>query len=67
MLSSAPLGLGNYHILRFVDALQAMEVMPERDRGLTHLIRRGHIPDFAWKWIHAAMELLAAEFCSPAN
>jgi hypothetical protein len=53
--------------LRFTDALAAMEAMPDRDRGLTYLMRRGRIPDFAWKRIHAAMEILAADLSSPVH
>jgi hypothetical protein len=53
--------------IRFVEALQAMEAMPDRDRGLAYLVRRGNIPDFAWKRIHAAMELFAANLSSPVH
>jgi hypothetical protein len=53
--------------VRFVDAMQAMDAMPDRDRGLTYLMRRGRIPDFAWKRIHAAMEILAADLSSPVH
>ena len=31
------------------DAMAAMEAMPDRDRGLTYLMQRGRILDFAWK------------------
>ena len=47
--------------------MQAMDAMPDRDRGLTYLIQRGRIPDFAWKRIHAAMEILAADLSSPVH
>jgi hypothetical protein len=50
--------------IRFVEALEAM---PDRDRGLAYLVRRGNIPDFAWKRIHAAMELFAANLSSPVH
>jgi hypothetical protein len=53
--------------LRFADALQAMEAMRDRDRGLTFLMQRGRIPDFASKRIHAAMEIFAADLSSPAH
>jgi hypothetical protein len=53
--------------VRFVDAMQAMDAMPDRDRGLTYLIQRGRIPDFAWKRIHAAMEIFAADLSSPVH
>jgi hypothetical protein len=53
--------------LRFTDALAAMDAMPDRDRGLTYLTRRGRIPDFAWKRIHAAMEIFAADLSSPLH
>jgi hypothetical protein len=53
--------------LRFVDALQALDAMPDRDRGLTYLVQRGRIPDFAWKRIHAAMEIFAADLNSPVH
>jgi hypothetical protein len=53
--------------LRFVGALQALAAMPDRDRGLAHLVRRGRIPDFAWKRIQAAMEILAADLSSPVH
>ena len=53
--------------VRFVDAMQAMDAMPDRDRGLTYLIQRGRIPDFAWKRIHAAMEIFAADPSSPVH
>jgi hypothetical protein len=53
--------------VRFVDAMQAMDAMPDRDRGLTYLMRRGRIPDFAWKRIHAAMEIFAADPSSPVH
>jgi hypothetical protein len=33
--------------VRFVDTMQAMDAMPERDRGLSYLVQRGRIPDFA--------------------
>ena len=39
-----------------------MEAMPERDRALTYLMQRGRIPDFSWKRIYAAMQILAANF-----
>jgi len=53
--------------LRFSDALAAMEAIPERDRGLAFLMQRGRIPDFAWKRIHAAMEIFAADLSSPVH
>jgi hypothetical protein len=53
--------------LRFTDALAAMEAMPDRDRGLTYLMQRGRIPNFAWKRIHAAMEIFAADLSSPVH
>ena len=53
--------------LRFTDALAAMEAVPDRDRGLTYLVQRGRIPDFAWKRIHAAMEIFAADLSSPVH
>jgi len=53
--------------LRFTDALVAMETMPDRDRGLTYLMQRRRIPDFAWKRIHAAMEIFAADLSSPVH
>jgi hypothetical protein len=53
--------------VRFVDAMQAMDAMPDRDRGLTYLMQRGRIPDFAWKRIHAAMEIFAADLSSPVH
>jgi hypothetical protein len=53
--------------LRFSDALAAMEAIPERDRGLAFLMLRGRIPDFAWKRIHAAMEIFAADLSSPVH
>jgi hypothetical protein len=53
--------------VRFVDAMEAMEAMPDRDRGLTYLQQRGRIPDFAWKRIHAAMEIFAADLSSPLH
>jgi hypothetical protein len=53
--------------VRFVDAMQAMDAMPDRDRGLTYLMRRGRIPDFAWKRIHAAVEIFAADLSSPVH
>jgi hypothetical protein len=53
--------------VRFVDAMQAMDALPDRDRGLTYLIQRGRIPDFAWKRIRAAMEILAADLSSPVH
>jgi hypothetical protein len=53
--------------VRFVDAMEAMEATPDRDRGLTYLVQRGRIPDFAWKRIHAAMEILAADLISPVH
>jgi hypothetical protein len=52
---------------RFVDAMQTIDAMPGRDRGLTYLMRRGRIPDFAWKRIQAAMEIFAADLSSPAH
>jgi hypothetical protein len=53
--------------LRFSDALAAMVAMPDRDRGLTYLMQRRRIPDFAWKRIDAAMEIFAAELSSPVH
>jgi hypothetical protein len=53
--------------LRFMDALQAMDAMPDRDRGLTYLMQRGRIPNFAWKRIHAAMEIFAANLGPPVH
>jgi hypothetical protein len=53
--------------VRFVDALAAMEAMPDRDAGLTYLMQRGRIPNFAWKRIHAAMEIFAADLSSPVH
>jgi hypothetical protein len=53
--------------VRFTGALAAMEAMPDRDRGLSYLMRRGRIPDFAWKRIHAAMEIFAADLSSPVH
>ena len=55
--------------VRFVDALQAMTAMPVQDneRGLTYLIQRGRIPDFAWRRIHAAMEIFAADLSWPVH
>ena len=53
--------------LRFVDALQAIDAMPDRDRGLTYLMQRKRIPNFAWKRIHAAMEIFAADVSSPVH
>jgi len=53
--------------LRFTDALAVMEALPDRDRGLTYLVQRGRIPDFAWKRIHAAMEIFAADLSSPVH
>jgi hypothetical protein len=53
--------------LRFVDALQAIDAMPERDRGLTYLMQRGRIPDFAWRRIHDAMKIMAADLDSPVH
>ena len=53
--------------LRFVDALQAIDAMPDRDRGLTYLMQRKRIPNFAWKRIHAAMEIFAADLSSPVH
>ena len=53
--------------VRFVGALETMEAMPDRDRGLSYLVRRGRIPDFAWKRIHAAMEIFAADLKSPQH
>ena len=53
--------------VRFIKALQAMDAMPDRDRGLTYLMQRGRVPNFAWKRIHAAMEILAADLISPVH
>jgi hypothetical protein len=53
--------------VRFVEAMQALDAMPDSDRGLTFLMRRARIPDFAWKRIHAAMEILAADLSSPLH
>ena len=53
--------------LRFSDALAAMAAIPDRDRGLTYLMQRRRIPDFAWKRIHAAMEIFAADLSSPVH
>ena len=53
--------------VRFVEALQTMDAMPDRDRGLTYLMQRGRIPDFAWKGIHAAMQIFAADLTSPLH
>jgi hypothetical protein len=53
--------------VHFVDALEAMGAMPDRDRGLTYLMQRRRIPDFAWKRIHAAMEIFAADLSSPVH
>ena len=43
-----------------LNALQALDAMPDRDRGLAYLKRRGGIPNFAWKRIHAFMEIFVA-------
>jgi hypothetical protein len=53
--------------LRFVSALQAFDAMPDRDRGLAYPMQRGRIPDFAWKQIHAALEIFAADPNSPVH
>jgi hypothetical protein len=55
--------------LRFVGALQVMGAMPTQDneRGLRYLMQRGRIPNFAWKRIHAAMEIMAADLSSPVH
>jgi hypothetical protein len=53
--------------LRFVDALQAIDAMAERDRGLTYLMQRGRIPDFGWRRIHDAMKIMAADLDSPVH
>ena len=44
-----------------------MDAMPDRDRGLTYLMQRRRIPDFAWKRIDAAMEIFAADLSSPVH
>jgi hypothetical protein len=46
--------------MRFIDAIQALDAMPDRDRGLAYLRRRGGVPNFAWKRIHAFMEIFVA-------
>jgi hypothetical protein len=55
--------------LRFADALAVITALPAEDHNhsLTFLTRRGLIPSFAWKQIHAAMEILAADLRSPAH
>jgi hypothetical protein len=53
--------------VRFVQAMQTMGALPDCDRGLTYLMQRGRIPDFAWKRIHAAVEILAADLGSPVH
>ena len=57
---------------RYKSPIQSMRAfycctMPDRDRGLTYLMQRGRIPDFAWKRIHAAMEILAADLSLPVH
>jgi hypothetical protein len=55
--------------VRYGDAVTAMEAMPEEDRNraLTYLMRRGRIPDFSWKRIYAAMQILAADLSAPVH
>ena len=53
--------------LRFTDALAATGAMPDRDRGLTYLMQRGRIPDFAWRRVHDAMKIMAADLGSPVH
>jgi len=46
--------------MRFIDAVQALDAMPDRDRGLIYLMQRGGVPNFACKRIHALMEIFVA-------
>jgi hypothetical protein len=47
---------------RFADAVAALQKLSATDynKAGTFLTNRGHVPDYAWKKIHAALEIFAA-------